>query len=182
MLSAIIAPLVVPWIAMNLGLAGRLPDRWAVGLFGWQLLGLRTPPAAPARSRLGAAGAHVVGPAASRARTWEDSLACRALHARRGPSLIGKFLTDPIWWFYLYWLPAFSTTTASRCRRPTPGAAADRCLLVAADVGSIGGGWITSACWPEGCSVNRSRRMRHAAVRGGRDRRRLVRFPEEICD
>jgi ACS family hexuronate transporter-like MFS transporter len=20
---------------------------------------------------------------------------------------IGKFLTDPVWWFYLYWLPSY---------------------------------------------------------------------------
>ena len=27
--------------------------------------------------------------------------------ARPGRSSVGKFLTDPIWWFYLFWLPAY---------------------------------------------------------------------------
>jgi ACS family hexuronate transporter-like MFS transporter len=50
-------------------------------------------------------------------------------------------MTDPVWWFYLFWLPNSST----RASRETGSIAA---LLVAiyliADLGSVGGGWMSS--------------------------------------
>ncbi len=56
---------------------------------------------------------------------------------------LGKFLTDPIWWFYLFWLPRYLQTTFGL------SLAADRMPLVVvysiSTVGSIGGGWISSA-------------------------------------
>jgi ACS family hexuronate transporter-like MFS transporter len=53
---------------------------------------------------------------------------------------IGKFLTDPIWWFYLYWLPSFFSAKfhldLSHLGLPL--------ILVynASTVGSIAGGWL----------------------------------------
>ncbi len=39
----------------------------------------------------------------SRKIPWANSSDIR----RPGRSSIGKFLTDPVWWFYLYWLALF---------------------------------------------------------------------------
>jgi len=56
---------------------------------------------------------------------------------------IGKFLTDPIWWFYLYWLPSFFSARfhldLSHLGLPL--------IIVynASTIGSIGGGWLPSA-------------------------------------
>ena len=53
---------------------------------------------------------------------------------------IGKFLTDPIWWFYLFWLPSFFSARfhldLSHLGLPL--------IIVynASTVGSIGGGWL----------------------------------------
>jgi MFS transporter, ACS family, aldohexuronate transporter len=55
---------------------------------------------------------------------------------------IAKFLTDPIWWFYLFWLPGYLQgtfhLTLSQSRTPVAVVYAVSC------VGSIGGGWISS--------------------------------------
>ncbi|MGA7886422.1 MAG: MFS transporter [Acidobacteriaceae bacterium] len=69
---------------------------------------------------------------------------------------LGKFLTDPIWWFYLFWLPRYLQTTFGL------SLAADRMPLVVvysiSTVGSIGGGWISSALLKAGRSTNVSRK------------------------
>jgi ACS family hexuronate transporter-like MFS transporter len=71
--------------------------------------------------------------------------------------LIGKFLTDPIWWFYLYWLPGFlyDNYKLDLTQLGPPLVA----IYLAADVGSIGGGWISSTMLARGYSVNRSRKF-----------------------
>lgn len=70
---------------------------------------------------------------------------------------IGKFLTDPVWWFYLFWLPRYLQTTFGL------SLAQDRLPLVIvyciSTVGSIGGGWISSALLGAGKSVNFSRKI-----------------------
>lgn len=70
--------------------------------------------------------------------------------------LIGKFLTDPIWWFYLYWLPGFLydryKLDLSHLGLPLV------IIYLAADVGSIGGGWLSSRLLARGWSVNKARK------------------------
>lgn len=83
---------------------------------------------------------------------WRRVLPCRETWA----FAIGKFLTDPVWWFYLFWLPRYLQSTFGL------SLAADRLPLVVvysiATVGSIGGGWISSALLKSGKSLNTSRK------------------------
>jgi MFS transporter, ACS family, hexuronate transporter len=69
---------------------------------------------------------------------------------------IGKFLTDPIWWFYLFWLPRYLQTTFGL------SLSANRLPLVIvysiSTVGSIGGGWISSALLGRGKTANFARK------------------------
>jgi ACS family hexuronate transporter-like MFS transporter len=69
---------------------------------------------------------------------------------------IGKFLTDPIWWFYLFWLPRYLQLTFGL------SLASNRLPLVAvyciSTVGSVGGGWISSSMIKAGKSANVSRK------------------------
>jgi ACS family hexuronate transporter-like MFS transporter len=68
----------------------------------------------------------------------------------------GKLLADPIWWFYLYWLPKFLDT---KYGIKLAGLALPLIVVyVIADVGSIGGGWLSSAFIKRGWSVNRARK------------------------
>ena len=70
---------------------------------------------------------------------------------------IGKFLTDPIWWFYLYWVPKFL--------HKTYGLSLDQIgiplviIYLMADVGSVGGGWLSSAFIKRGWEVNKGRKV-----------------------
>ena len=54
--------------------------------------------------------------------------------------VLGKFLTDPIWWFYLFWLPDF---LESQYRLKGTAIALPVALVYTISVaGSIGGGWL----------------------------------------
>jgi MFS transporter, ACS family, hexuronate transporter len=69
---------------------------------------------------------------------------------------IGKYLTDPIWWFYLYWIPSFF-----REKHQLDLLAVGLPLIVIyliADVGSIGGGWLSSSLIKRGWTVNKARK------------------------
>ncbi|MBL0234910.1 MAG: MFS transporter [Chitinophagaceae bacterium] len=70
---------------------------------------------------------------------------------------IGKFLTDPIWWFYLFWLPDFfeSTYKIKLSGASWPVAA----VYVISTVGSIGGGWLPLYLIKKGWPVFKARKM-----------------------
>ena len=70
--------------------------------------------------------------------------------------IIGKFLTDPVWWFYLNWLPGFlhDNYKLDLTRLGPPLIA----IYVSADVGSVGGGWISSRLLAHGWMVGKARK------------------------
>lgn len=53
---------------------------------------------------------------------------------------IGKFLTDPVWWFYLFWLPDFleSQYNLTITEIAIPVAV----VYMLSTIGSVGGGWL----------------------------------------
>ena len=69
---------------------------------------------------------------------------------------IGKFLTDPIWWIYLFWVPDFLQRQHGLDLKSfgLPIAV----IYIIADVGSVGGGYISSWMIKHGYTVNRSRK------------------------
>jgi ACS family hexuronate transporter-like MFS transporter len=68
----------------------------------------------------------------------------------------GKFFTDPVWWFLLFWLPKFFHETYDL---DVTGLAMPLVIIyVAADVGSIVGGWLSSSLMKRGWSPNAARK------------------------
>lgn len=70
---------------------------------------------------------------------------------------LGKMLTDPVWWFYLFWLPKFLDSNYGIKGR-------DRIIYlttvyIIADVGSVGGGWLSSWLIKRGWTVNWARKL-----------------------
>jgi len=65
---------------------------------------------------------------------------------------LGKFLTDPVWWFYLTWLPPY-LYDVRRFNLKEIGWALP-VIYLAADFGSVGGGWMSGYLmrrgWPAG--------------------------------
>ncbi|HEX6333119.1 MAG TPA: MFS transporter, partial [Flavisolibacter sp.] len=70
--------------------------------------------------------------------------------------VIGKFLTDPIWWFYLFWLPAF--LKAEYGIEGTAVALPVALVYTMATFGSIGGGWLPMYFHRKGWPIFRSRK------------------------
>src|SRR5262245_40215611 len=69
---------------------------------------------------------------------------------------LGKFLTDPVWWLYLFWIPDFLGRSYGIDLK-TIGPPLITIYLIA-DVGSIGGGWLSSWLLKHGWSVNAGRK------------------------
>ena len=68
----------------------------------------------------------------------------------------GKFLTDPVWWFYLFWLPGFlhSAYGLNLTQLGPPLIA----VYVSADAGSVAGGWLSTRLAALGWSMNKARK------------------------
>lgn len=77
-------------------------------------------------------------------------------HRQAWAFVAAKFLTDPIWWFFLFWLPKFLNSeyglTLTGLGPPLIA------IYLLADVGSIGGGWLAGRFIKRGWSVNRARK------------------------
>ncbi len=77
-------------------------------------------------------------------------------HPQTWAFVIGKFLTDPIWWFFLFWLAKFLSTEygLSLTKMGLP-------LVIiynAASIGSIFGGWLPAKLIKAGWTLNRARK------------------------
>ncbi len=104
-LGAMLAPLFVPWITLRYGWrpAFLVTGVFSAAWIAWWLVRYRAP---GEHARLSAAErAHVGSGETGRLATipWTRLLGFRETWA----FALAKFLTDPIWWFYLYWLPKF---------------------------------------------------------------------------
>ncbi|HEX3880103.1 MAG TPA: MFS transporter [Bryobacteraceae bacterium] len=67
-----------------------------------------------------------------------------------------KFFTDPVWWFYLFWMPRYVTETFHLTLGKT--SAPILAIYAASAVGSIGGGYISGSLLKRGKSVNVARK------------------------
>jgi ACS family hexuronate transporter-like MFS transporter len=70
--------------------------------------------------------------------------------------VIGKFLTDPIWWFYLFWLPDFLIKQYHLT--PTGVALPVAVVYIMSSFGSVGGGWLPMNFIKKGWPVFRARK------------------------
>jgi ACS family hexuronate transporter-like MFS transporter len=69
---------------------------------------------------------------------------------------IGKFLIDPVWWMFLFWLPDFlGKKHGLDLKTFGPPLVA---IYLLSDVGSVGGGWLSSRFMKMGWSINRARK------------------------
>jgi ACS family hexuronate transporter-like MFS transporter len=154
--GAVFAPLVVPWLTIQYGwqmafiVTGALGFIWLI--FWWweyerpevskklskaELDYILSDPAEPPTAQL----------------PWRALLGYRQTWA----FILGKFLTDPIWWFYLYWLPKFlnSKYDLNIAQLGLPLIV----IYMMTTVGSIGGGWLSSSFIKKGMPINKARKL-----------------------
>ena len=153
-IGAIVTPLTVPYIAEHFGW------RWAfiiTGLLGfiWLALWLALYSKPSEKANLTAEElAHINSdpPETETLIPWASLLG----YPQTWAFAIGKFLTDPIWWFYLFWIPGFlfEKFNLSLTALGLPLVI----IYLAADVGSIGGGWLSSSLIKRGWTINRARK------------------------
>jgi len=75
---------------------------------------------------------------------------------------LGKFMTDPVWWLYLFWIPDFlNRNHGIDLRTVGPPLVA---IYLIADVGSIGGGWLSSFFLKRGWTPNAARKVAMLAM------------------
>lgn len=155
--GALVAPLVVPWILSHWGW------QWAfigTGLIGfvwvaWWLAVYRPPEEHPRLkpAELAYIRSDPADPPAKIA--WLKLLT----HRQTWAFAAGKFLTDPVWWLYLFWLPDFLHKTHGVKVTVSEMGPPLLVIYLIADVGSIGGGWLSSHWIKKGWSANKARKI-----------------------
>lgn len=71
--------------------------------------------------------------------------------------IAGKFFTDPIWYFFMYWLPSyFSSTFHLDLKKPSLPLVI---VYSATTIGAIGGGLLSSLLIKKGWNIGRSRKL-----------------------
>lgn len=152
--GALVTPLVVPWITVTYGWY------WAfvsTGLIGFLWLALwwgsyaspdRHPRVTPAElAYIQHDPPEPVVPV-----RWRKLLP----HRQAWAFAAGKFLTDPVWWLYLFWIPDFlNRNYGLNLTQLGPPLIA---IYLVADIGSIGGGWLSSRLLAKGWSTNAARK------------------------
>jgi len=84
---------------------------------------------------------------------WRELLRYREVWA----IILSRFLTDPVWWLYISWLPKY-LADARGFSLAKIGLFA-WVPYVAADAGSLSGGWLSGHLIKRGWSVNRARKL-----------------------
>jgi MFS transporter, ACS family, hexuronate transporter len=183
-LGAIIAPLCVPFIAKNWGWEWAFILTGVVGLlwlFFWKVF-YSSPEDKLKRGILSQAeydyihsdkDEKVEDGEPQRKATWASLLKFRQTWA----FFFGKFLTDPIWWFFLFWLPAFLEGENARKLKEYLAAHPDftgdktnvpgviswpwalAVVYTVATFGSIFGGWLPKKFINSGMDANKARKL-----------------------
>jgi ACS family hexuronate transporter-like MFS transporter len=153
--GAIIAPLVVPWLALNWGWQTAFIATGLAGLiwiFFW-LPVYHKPQEHPRLSKKELSYIESDPPDPPEKIPWVRLLQFKQTWAFS----IGKFLTDAIWWFYLFWFPSFMNDNFGVDLR-TIGLPMITVYLLA-DIGSVGGGWLSTFLLGRGRTVNFARKI-----------------------
>jgi len=153
--GAIVTPLVVPWITMYWGWQWAFVITGALG-FVWLIFWLLLYRKPEEHSHVCKAELDYIrsDPAESVAKVKWISL---FPHRQTWAFVTGKFMIDPIWWFYLFWVPDFLQRRhgLSLMKIGVP----IMVIYVISDVGSVAGGWLSSWLIKRGKSVNAARKI-----------------------
>jgi len=156
-IGAIICPLTVPFLALKYGWPAAFYITGALGLVWvavWMVV-YDNPETHPGLSRSECEYIEQGRPSAVEtpaAVPWQTLLRDRAAWAY----MIARLLADPVWWFYLFWLPGFLHDQF----KLTPTQAGFRVSVVyaMAIVGSIGGGWLAAKLLGRGLGLDAARK------------------------
>ena len=152
--GAILTPLIVPWLVIHFGWRAAFFVSGAAGLlwFALWVIVYRDPERHPRCSPQELAYIRGDNEQPEAKVGWAALIKFRQTWA----FLIAKFLTDPVWWFYLFWLPGFLQQEhgLNLAQLGLPLVA----IYAISDAGSVAGGWLSSRLIKAGVSVNAARK------------------------
>ncbi len=153
-----LAALMIPWIALAFGWRWSFVFSGALG-FVWLAAWLRIYHPLKRHPRVTHDEVALIQAGQDRAQRAQRRGVRRWLALARNSNVwavvLGHALTDPIWWFYVFWLPQYLSDAR--------GFTLKRIALfawipfVAADLGNFTGGWISGICIRRGIPVIRAR-------------------------
>jgi MFS transporter, ACS family, hexuronate transporter len=159
-IGAVTTILVVPWLAEKFGWQAAFLSTGTIGFVwvaAWMML-YRQPGLHPKVSAEELALIRSDPPDSVASVPWRRVLPKKETWA----FAMGKFFTDPIWWFYLFWLPKYlqdtyhlplvSSNILHDIRLPMV------IVYTASDVGSVAGGWMSGSLINRGWSINSARK------------------------
>lgn len=154
--GAILAPLTVPWIRINWGWEAAFIIMGIIGFF-WLLFWFYYYEKPEKQKRLSAAelayiksGEEETAPAIAEEEkkvSWVKLLGYKQTWA----FAFGKFMTDGVWWFFLFWLPAYLKAQYGIVDKAVMLPLAT--LYTIAMVGSVAGGWFPTYFIKKGYKV-----------------------------
>jgi MFS transporter, ACS family, aldohexuronate transporter len=152
--GALVTPLIVPWITLAWGWYWAFVATGALGFLwlAWWWVAYRVPDEHPRLTSAEMAYIRSDPPEPAVRVPWRTLFRHREAWAYG----LGKFLTDPVWWLYLFWIPDFLNRNYG-LDLASVGPPLVIIYLVA-DAGSIGGGWLSSSMMKRGSSLNRARK------------------------
>jgi ACS family hexuronate transporter-like MFS transporter len=142
-IGAIVAPLTVPLIAIHFGwewafiATGMTGFIWLFFWFRYYEIPQRQNRLSKEELQLITSDQPIESPTDTKSVRWISLLGYRQTWA----FIVGKFLTDPIWWFYLFWLPSFLNKEYGL--QKTALALPVALVYLLASIGSIFGGWLS---------------------------------------
>ena len=158
--GAIVAPLAIPAIVMTWGWQAAFIITGAIG-FIWVVLWFIFYEIPEKQKKVSANElAYILSDADEQAETKEKVSWVNLLKYRQTwLFFIGKGLTDPIWWFYLFWIPGWLSTVRGAGLSISSFGLPLAFIYTMTTVGSIGGGWVSGYMIKKGMSPFKARRM-----------------------
>jgi ACS family hexuronate transporter-like MFS transporter len=154
-IGALVTPMIIPAVTLAWGWRGAFIVTGLAG-FVWLpiwFLVYRTPDKHPRVSPQELAYIRSDPPDAVTKVSWGDILRKRETWAYA----LGKFMIDPIWWMFLFWLPDFlGKRHGLDLTSFGPPLVA---IYLLSDFGSVAGGWLSSRFMKMGWSINRARKV-----------------------
>ena len=152
--AVVLTPLLVPWITLRWGWPGAFLATGALGLLwlvAWQTT-YRSPQDHPRVTPAELALIQGDRPGPTAKVSWLELFR----HRQTWAFTAGMVLVAPVWWFYLFWVPGFlhdkHGLDLSNFGPPLVT------IYLIADVGSVGGGWLSSKLLKRGWTLNAARK------------------------
>ena len=160
-MGAIVAPILVPWIALTWGWRWGFIVTGSLG-FVWVVVWFAVYQSPEAHEKVTTAELALIREDRVEGDTVVMPWLSLLKHRQTWAVVTAKLMADPVWWFYLYWFPKFLDSRygvkLSQVMWPLIA------VYLVADIGSIGGGWFSSSLIRRGYTVNRARKTTMLAM------------------